>query len=96
MAVLFNAIKSLISILQCCSFICILELHNSYLDVQVMFNFDDSFFANTKHIMFNCMGVKNVVFLTLQLKLYTKRMSHRYPSHLLNGLNSHINKEEQQ
>ena len=61
-----------------------------------MFNFDDSFFANTKHIMFNCMGVKNVVFLTLQLKLYRKKNVSPLSLPFVEWIKfSHINKEEQ-
>lgn len=37
-------------------------LHNRYLDMQVMFNFDDSFLCNGIHTMVNCIEQKCRIF----------------------------------
>ena len=53
-------------------------LHNRYLDMQVMFNFDDSFLCNGIHTMVNCIEQKCRIFNPSIEIIYKKNVSPLY------------------
>ena len=75
------------------SFSCIFELHNGYLDVQVMLIPMIVFFSNTKHIMANCTGKKCRIFNPSIEIIYKKNVSPLYLP-FVECIKFFINKEE--